>query len=347
MDRIKNSPQWHNGKFQNPIKRQDASFFKILNQFLWQKSDHAVPQKAIPFKKLKKADFDILPLSGLRITWLGHSTVLIEIDGYRILTDPVWSRRASPVSFAGPKRFFDLPLELKDLPSIDAVVISHNHYDHLDEKTIKAIKDKVPLFIVPLGVGRHLEGWDVEPYKIIELDWWQAKKIKSLSITATPARHFSGRSAATMFSNDTLWAGFAIATTKHKVYFSGDTAMFPEFEEIGKRLGPFDIAMIETGAYNHLWSDVHIGPEQAVVANSMAKGRLLMPIHWGTFDLSMHTWTEPAERIIKAAEAKKIRLVIPKPGEAFEPAKPPELKRWWPQLPHNDAQKDPIVSSGL
>jgi L-ascorbate metabolism protein UlaG (beta-lactamase superfamily) len=290
-------------------------------------------------------ELSVLPASGLRITWLGHSTVLIEIDGVRVLTDPVWSERASPFSWIGPQRFFAPPLPLDVLPALDAVVISHDHYDHLDEATIVALKDRVPLFAVPLGVGAYLEDWGVQPDRIVERDWWGEVELGAVTLTATPARHFSGRSLVSLFRNDTLWAGWSIAGPRHRVYYSGDTAMFPGFADIGERLGPFDVTLIECGAYDELWTDVHIGPEQAAAAHRMLRGALMMPVHWGTFDLANHAWIEPVERLIAAGG--DLSLAIPRPGESIEPAAPPLVARWWPALPWQTAAQAPVVSSGL
>ncbi len=344
---IKNSPQWKEGKFHNGLKSYIGSKWEMLGNWVRSKAKYRVPKKPLPVQKRRGEEYDIPSSGGLRITWMGHSGVLMEIDGYRVLTDPVWSERVSPVSFAGPKRFFPPPLSLKELPKLDAVIISHNHFDHLDEKTIKALKDRVPLFAVPLGVGAYLEKWGVDPKKIVERDWWGEIKTGKLILTATPARHFSGRSVTTLYSNDTLWCGWSVAGPKHRVYYSGDTAMFPGFTSIGQRLGPFDLTLIEAGAYNSLWPDVHIGPEQAVEAHIMVRGKLMMPVHWGTFDLALHNWTEPAERSMAAAKKYGISLVIPRPGEIFESVKPPKPVRWWPERPWQSAEEAPIISTGI
>lgn len=250
------------------------------------------------------------------------------------------------MSFIGPKRFFEPPLPIDELPALDAVVISHDHFDHLDKPTIIALKGRVPLFAVPLGVGTYLEQWGVDPEHIVERDWWGEVQIGQLTLTATPARHFSGRSLVMSDQNKTLWSGWSIAGPYHRVYFSGDTAMFPGFSDIGKRLGPFDLTMIEAGAYDAMWPDVHIGPEQAVEAHRMVRGHLMMPVHWGTFDLAMHNWTEPVERLLAASD-QGVNIVVPKPGESFDPADPPELARWWPELPWKTAKEMPVVSTGL
>jgi len=285
------------------------------------------------------------PASDLRITWLGHSSVLIEIDGSRVLTDPVWGPRASPWSFIGPERFHAPALALSDLPPLDAVVISHDHYDHLDAPTIRDLADRVPLFLVPLGVGAHLESWGVAAEKIVELDWWQAHDVGALQLIATPSRHFSGRRIVD--TNATLWASWSLIGPEHRVYFSGDTAMSPDFKTIGDRLGPFDVALIESGAYNKAWADVHLGPEQALQAFQDVRGSLFMPIHWATFDLALHAWTEPVERILAEAARLQLSVAVPMPGQSIEPATLSPLTRWWPEIPWKTANEHPVVSSGL
>ena len=343
---IERSPQWRDGKFHNTLERNDRSIWSILER-RFQGVEHTVPEEPLPVVIRKADDFLAASSTGLRVTWFGHSSVLIEIDGYRVLTDPVWSERISPVSFVGPKRFFAAPLPINELPALSAVVISHDHFDHLDRQTIETLKDRVPLFAVPLGVGAHLEEWGVAPERIVERDWWEEVQVDELTLTATPARHFSGRSLTTIFLNKTLWCGWSIDGPMHKVYYSGDTAMFPGFKDIGERLGPFDLTLIENGAYNELWPDVHIGPEQAVKAHQMVRGKLMMPVHWATFDLAMHSWIEPAERLIQASRKFSIPIVIPRPGESIEPSSPPEVVRWWPDLPWERAEDAPVVSSGL
>ncbi len=344
---LERSPQWRDGQFRNTLAAKETSLWQILRKQFNHDSRQTVPTEALPVQFRDRGDFDVAPAGGLRVTWLGHSTTLIEIDGYRVLTDPVWSERASPFRFLGPKRFHAPPLPLDELPSIDAVIISHDHYDHLDRPTIEALRERIPLFAVPLGIGVYLEQWGVDSTRIVELDWWDSHRVGKLELTATPARHFSGRSLTMSNQNQTLWAGWAIAGPEHRVFFSGDTAMFPGFRDIGERLGPFDLTMIETGAYDALWSDVHIGPEQAVEAHRMLRGRLLMPIHWGTFNLAMHNWTEPVERLLVAADRAGVPVVTPRPGESVDARDPLVAWRWWPELQWRTAEDSPIVSSGL
>ena len=332
------------GKFVNALKIQDPNLWPVLRD--WVKGGtNTRPESEIPLYSETEVVLSQNPESVMRVTWLGHSTQLIEIDGARFLTDPVWGPRAAPWSSLGPSRFHEPPLALDRLPPIDAVVISHDHYDHLDAPTIRQLAKQVPRFLVPLGVGSHLESWGVESERITELDWWEERTIGGVRVIATPARHFSGR--AVLDRDKTLWASWSFVGSEHRAFFSGDTGMFPGFAEIGARLGPFDITMVENGACNKMWADVHLGPEQALQAHLDLRGKLMLPVHWGTFDLALHSWTEPVERLLAAAEATGTTVVIPRPGQSVEPAKPLALDRWWPDLPWESADEHPVVSSGL
>lgn len=340
---------YRDGKFHNGIETGDVmargGMFKTMRDFLFDNRAVRVPTAPLPVQTRRAAEFTRHPAGGVRITWLGHSTMLIEIDGKRFLTDPIWTERASPVGFTGPRRFFAPPLALEELPYLDAVVISHDHYDHLDADTIKLLSATVPLFLVPLGVGAHLLDWSVPAERIRELDWWQETLVGDHRLVCTPARHFSGRGV--LDRNRTLWASWAIIGPTHRAYFSGDGGMAPLFAEIGRRLGPFDVTMMEVGAYHTNWSDIHNGPEQAVQAHRDLRGGVMVPIHWGTFNLSLHGWTEPAERLLVAARAKGVKLAIPRPGASVTPPGVPEVERWWPDQPWQSAEEMPVVSPGL
>jgi L-ascorbate metabolism protein UlaG (beta-lactamase superfamily) len=225
------------------------------------------------------------------------------------------------------------------------VIISHDHYDHLDMPTVKALLARGVKWIVPLGVGAHLVKWGVPESAITELDWWGDIAVDGLTITATPARHFSGRSLGDQ--SRTLWAGWAIAGATHRVFYSGDTALHDEFVAIGERLGPFDLTMIEAGAYSALWADVHLGPEQAVLAHTLVRGAVMLPVHWGMFDLALHGWTEPMERVLVAAESLGVRVVSPRPGEMVEPGVLGPQRRWWPAVAWQTVGEAPAWSSGV
>ncbi len=341
--RMEQSPQWHDGAFTNP--EPIVNHVGPMLRGMLHVSEYASPQPALEVKPLAAAAFEAPPASGLRITWLGHSTTLIELDGKRVLTDPSWSERSSPVSWLGPRHWFEPPIALKDLPRIDAVLISHNHYDHLDYPTLRAMKDWPTKFVVPLGVGAYLEGWGFAADKIVELDWWERAQLGELTIVATPARHASGR---TPFDRDaTLWASYALLGGEHRVYFSGDTGMFNALHEIGEKYGPFDVTMIEVGQYHAGWPDWHIGPEQALKASQWLHGKVFFPVHWGALQLAYHAWTEPPERVLAAATKANVKVVIPRPGEPIEPTSAPAPTRWWPKLPFERASEAPIVSSGV
>ncbi|MFC1526236.1 MBL fold metallo-hydrolase [Candidatus Latescibacterota bacterium] len=342
-ERILSSPNFRDGRFQDPLPRQEDMWL-ALRRWL-QGGQHRVPTEAVPVTPVESDRFTRKPETGLRLTWLGHSSMLVEIGGGRFLTDPMWSRRAAPSRFWGVRRFYDPPMPLAQLPPLDAVVLSHDHYDHLDEATIRQLSRTSVPFIAPLGVGAHLEHWGVPGDRIVELDWWESTSVADTELTCTPARHFSGRTP--LDRDATLWCGWVLGGRDHRVYFSGDTAMFPGIGDIGERLGPFDATMVEIGAYHAAWADVHLGPEQAALAHRVVGGGLMLPTHWGTFNLSLHGWTEPAERLMAAARREGVAVAIPRPGQSIEPASPPELERWWPPLPWETAEQAPIVSSGL
>ena len=332
LARIRRSPNYSNGAFRNPDTTSLAttgSTWKTMRQWLGGR-EQRVPPGPMPIVSLTKASFAQPPASGLRATWLGHSTVLVEIDGARILFDPVWARRASPSSLIGPKRFHQPPLALDELPPLDAIVASHDHYDHLDRGVVRALARSAAQsrarFIVPLGVGAHLERWGVAADRITELDWSESTSVASLLLTATPARHFSGRGLNDR--NHTLWASWSVAGPKHRVFHSGDTGPFDGFADIGARHGPFDLTFVKIGAYGDTWPDIHLTPEQAVDVHAKVRGKVLLPIHWGTFNLAFHAWDEPAERVV-AAVGKDTRLLMPKPGESIEPATARPVELWW------------------
>ena len=344
LERIQRSPQFIDGTFANPLPPQETEMWPIMKRWFFEDNPLREPSEPLPVVQRVAQEFAD-PASELRVTWFGHSSLLVEVDGQRLLIDPMWGDYASPGRLFGVKRFYAPPISLDDLPEIDAVILSHDHYDHLDEPTIKALRERVPLFVVPLGLGAHLEYWGVPPERIVELDWWDRMDVGGVELVCTPARHFSGR--AFIDRDATLWAGWAILGQTRRAFFSGDSGLFPGFEEIGARLGPFDVTMMETGAYNADWPDVHMGPEQAVAAHRMVRGGLLLPIHWGTFNLAFHGWTEPVERLLVAAEQAGVQVAIPRPGESITPASPPGVERWWPALPWQTVEQAPVVSTGL
>ena len=337
------SPQWAGEAFENPEPLWN-DWWGSLTGFM-DGSDYASPAEPVPVQHTNPEIFNSPPSSGLRVTWLGHSTAILEIDGTTLLVDPVFGERTAPVRWLGPKRWYPPPIALDELPHVDAVLISHDHYDHLDYPTFQKLKDWDTKFIAPLGVTAHLDYWGVPPEHIVEVDWWDEHRIGNLRVVATPARHASGRQV--LDQNRTLWAGYALIGPQHRVFFSGDTGLFRGMREIGERLGPFDLTMLEVGAYNRAWPDWHLGPEQAVRAQGLLQGRLLLPIHWGLFDLALHGWTEPIERTLAAAQAAGVDVIAPRPGESIEPLTTARPSRWWPDVPWETAEEHPIRATNV
>ncbi|MDX2547818.1 MBL fold metallo-hydrolase [Streptomyces sp. WI04-05B] len=348
LARIHRSPHFADGVFQNPpgTPRPDGAMLEFAKSSL-RKEDRVrrAPAGTVPVHATTLADLAKPPVSGLRLTWMGHSSVLTEIDGHRVLLDPVWGERCSPFAFAGPKRLHPVPVPLAELGPVDVVVISHDHYDHLDMPTIKALAGTDTLFAVPLGVGAHLERWGVPADRLRELDWQESTKVGGLTLTATPARHFCGRGLRN--TQHTLWASWVVAGEEHRVYHSGDTGYFEGFRDIGADHGPFDATMIQIGAYsefwpkNHTdsmplpgaWPDIHMSPVDGVRSHLDLQqgdvGGVLLPIHWGTFNLSGHPWAEPGEWTKAAAEGVGQAVALPVPGQPFEPAGVLPVEAWW------------------
>ncbi|WKX73352.1 MBL fold metallo-hydrolase [Streptomyces sp. XD-27] len=335
MERIRRSPNFADGVFTNPVAARtvpSGSMVKFLSTY-FRKEDRVrrAPGGPVPVHPTTIADLAVPPASGLRLTWMGHSSVLAEIGGRRLLFDPVWGERCSPFAFAGPKRLHPVPVPLRELGPLDAVLISHDHYDHLDMPTIRALLRTGAHFVVPLGVGAHLEHWGVPADRMTELDWHESTEIGGLTLTATPARHFCGR--ALRNTQHTLWASWVVASADHRIYHSGDTGYFPGFADIGATYGPFDVTMIQIGAYSDFWPDIHMTPEEGMRAHTDLQGGtptgIMLPIHWCTFNLAPHPWEEPAEGSVAAAERAGATVAMPRPGQPFEPADGLPLERWW------------------
>jgi L-ascorbate metabolism protein UlaG (beta-lactamase superfamily) len=282
------------------------------------------------------------PTSGLRATWLGHSTLLLEIDGIRVLTDPVWGNRVSPLPFAGPKRFHPPPAPLDALPPLDAILISHDHYDHLDRPTIRSLaqtRTTTPM-ITSLGVGERLEHWGVPADRIRELDWWETIEINGVRISAAPSQHFSGRGLKDR--NTTLWSSFHFRGPRHSFFFGADTGLTPEYEDIARRFGPFDLVALEIGAYHPAWGDIHMGPVNALRAYQMLTSGAFLPIHWGTFNLAIHPWSEPAETLVTLGTPAGVPLIMPKLGAPVEPSQSTGVDPWWRSV--SSAAPEPLAS---
>jgi L-ascorbate metabolism protein UlaG (beta-lactamase superfamily) len=327
LERIKASARFRDGAFRNTLPvspgMKKGTALSTLKEFLV--GGHRRVPGALPL--VDPLETWRRPVQGgLRATWLGHSTVLLEIDGMRVLTDPVWGERVSPFSFAGPKRFHPAPARIEQLPPLDAVVLSHDHYDHLDYPSILRLRALGVPFITSLGVGAHLEAWGVPPERITELDWWESAQLGDLTVTAAPSQHFSGRGVGDR--NATLWSAMAMRGPRHSVFFSGDTGLTPEYDEIRRRLGPFDLVMLEVGAWHPAWGDIHLGPENALRAHALLGGGALLPVHWGTFNLAIHAWDEPAETLVKLAPTDA-PLLMPRLGQPIEPGHVQSVDAWW------------------
>ncbi|MDB4127214.1 MBL fold metallo-hydrolase [Flavobacteriaceae bacterium] len=326
------SKHYKDGKFLNNggIKMEMSlkDSFKAM-WILFKSNSKAEPNKNIAVQKVDSisiANYN----SKTRFIWFGHSTFLLQIKGKNLLIDPMFGDVPAPNPLLGNKRFSnELPIEIEKLPSIDAVLITHDHYDHLDYESIQKLKDKVKLFFTPLGIGIHLLKWGVEKERIIELDWWEEIKFDDLTIRCTPAQHFSGRGISDR--EKTLWCSWIIQSDDENLFFSGDSGYASHFKEIGEQYGPFDFAFMECGQYNNLWPLVHMLPEETAQAGLDIKAKKMMPIHWGAFKLASHSWTEPVERISKKAKELNVDLVIPKIGEIIEIGlnDSEEIYPWW------------------
>ena len=322
------SKQFADGQFRNSTPKPATTAEPGANtmwDFFFNKPKNTEPHAPIPVHKLTRAELDAAPDRSLYR--LGHSTILLKLRGQWWITDPVFAERASPVQFIGPKRFHAPPIALNDLPPIRGVLLSHDHYDHLDKAAIKALASKTGLFLAPLGVGDRLIDWGVPKDKVRQFDWWQGIGIDGVQFTFAPTQHFSGRGLRD--GNRTLWGSWVIVDGDKRVYFSGDSGYFDGFAEIGRRFGPFDLTLMETGAYNVQWPYVHMQPEQTVQAHLDLRGSWLLPIHNGTFDLAMHAWNEPFERVLALGAERGVDVTTPIMGERISIDAPHAGERWW------------------
>jgi L-ascorbate metabolism protein UlaG (beta-lactamase superfamily) len=324
LKRVLRSPQYVDGRFRN---KEDAPLTTASNREMLRRQFFGKEQRE-PLHPIPVMRPSLSQAPGLRATWLGWATVLVELDGHRVLTDPVWSDRCSPSTLIGPKRFHAPPIALDDLPPVDLVVISHDHYDHLDMPVIRALATRGTHFAVPLGIGAHLERWDVPPAQIVELDWNESADVNGLRVTATPCRHYSGRNPR--YNNQTLWASWVVKGPEHRFFFSGDSGYSPLFKTIGQQHGPFDLTLIKIGAYDQTWETIHMNPEDAVRAHVDLGGKVMLPVHWATFNLGFHAWREPPDRALAAARKAGVTLVVPRPGQTLDlaaAARP--VEEWW------------------
>jgi L-ascorbate metabolism protein UlaG (beta-lactamase superfamily) len=326
-----NSAQHDGARFRNVKPRPVEGIGKTLGivwNLLVNKPDGTSPASTLPIDALSREQLNAAPDRSLYR--LGHSTMLLKLRGQFWLTDPVFAERASPFRRFGPKRFHAPPIALEDLPPLRGVILSHDHYDHLDRETVLALAAQTGVFLTPLGVGDRLIEWGIDASKVRQFDWWQGTEIDGLTFTATPGQHFSGRSL--FDGNSTLWASWVIVDDGLRVFFSGDTGYFNGFKTIGERLGPFDVTLLETGAYDAQWPYVHMQPEETVQAHVDLRGRWMVPVHNGTFDLAMHRWQEPYERVVGLTAARGIPLATPRMGERLDLSAPHAGEMWWREL---------------
>ena len=326
--KLEQSPNYVSGKFKNieeTVVMKNTDWGRMTEYF---NNGDKVPNFSLPVVKMSREGLNVVSKGRTRLTWFGHSAVLLQIDGKKIFLDPMLGKVPAPHPWLGSNRFNDtLPLGIDELPKLDAVLISHDHYDHLDYGSISRIKNKVSMFYVPLGVGAHLRSWGVNDAKIIELDWWDEVNFGGITLVATPARHFSGRGVFDRYS--TLWCSWVIRGKNKNLFFGGDSGYDASFKAIGEKYGPFDFAMLECGQYDVQWPEIHMMPEQTVQASVDLNSKLLMPIHWGAFKLSLHSWKEPVERVIKKAEEMNVALTTPRIGESVILSESAPVAHWW------------------
>ncbi|MGE0792024.1 MAG: MBL fold metallo-hydrolase [Sandaracinaceae bacterium] len=328
LERVRASAQFDGQLFQNPSGKGaglKGNPLPTIGEYFFGGGQRE-PPGPLPIERPHER-WAARPDGHLRVTWLGHSTMLIEVDGHRVLTDPVFGDRASPVGFAGPKRFHPVPASIEELPDLDAVLLSHDHYDHLCAPTMRALAKATVPIVTSLGVGARLEAMGVAPERVTELDWGEHADVRGLRFTATPCQHFSGRGVNDR--NHTLWSSFVIESERHTLFFSGDTGLTEQYRETAKRFGRFDLVMLEIGAFHESWGDIHLGPAGALEAFAMLGGGTLLPVHWGTFNLALHDWDEPAETLLRLAEERGDRILTPRIGEVFEPPQLDGPTPWW------------------
>jgi L-ascorbate metabolism protein UlaG (beta-lactamase superfamily) len=331
LERAKANPQYGDGRFVNVQPEAPTTIAAMADYLVRQFSgtEVRVPPAALPVLPVDKATLAAAPpASGLRAFWIGHASTYVEIDGLRVLLDPVFSERVSPLP-VGPRRFHPPPIALADLPPIDAVLVSHDHYDHLDMDTVRHLAGRGARFFVPLGIGAHLERWDVPTAQIEEMEWWQRRTLRGVQFVCTPTRHYSGRGLGDRSA--TLWSSWSVLGPQHRFFYSGDTGYSTHFQEIGTRIGPFDLAFVKIGAYGPgaAWIDIHMPPEQAVQAHRDVGAKRMFPVHWSTFNLAYHDWDEPIRRTVAEADRAGVDLVTPRLGEWVDADREFSSTAWW------------------
>lgn len=324
---------YEDGKFVNQIPSEMEVGLKDFPSLIYKqfKSDpDRQPSTKFDVQHIDSMDIELKPDSITRLTWFGHSAFLLEIAGKKILLDPMFGDVPAPHPWLGKSRYSNgLPIEIEKLPKIDAIIMSHDHYDHLDYGSIMKLKEKTEQFYMPLGVGAHFRAWGVEESRIHELDWWQDITLDSLKFTCTPARHFSGRGFTRA---NTLWSSWVIQSPDKNIYFSGDSGYGPHFKAIGDKFGSFDFAMMECGQYNEKWEAIHMMPEQTIQAAIDVNAKITQPIHWGAFTLSLHSWTDPIVRASEAAAQRGVTLCTPAIGEPVLIGQSYPSSKWWEKI---------------
>ncbi len=326
LAQIRESSHLQGDEFINLIDTQMGTFSEMMGtlpDFFFGENQEPTSPLPVKFGENQQAPVDTVSM----VTWYGHSAFLIEIEGKRILIDPMLGEVAAPISFGSHRFTYERPIPIEELTDIDAIILSHDHYDHLDYPTVMKLKNEVGHFFTALGVGSHLSSWGIPDEKITELDWWEKADYKGLELVSCPARHFSGRGFTDR--NATQWASWVIKGKHQNLYFSGDGGYGPHFKEIGNKWGPFDLAMLECGQYNEAWKAIHMMPEESVQAGVDVKGKLLMPIHWGAFKLSIHEWTDPIIRFQAESQRQNVSMVHPFIGERFVLGQDYPDTEWW------------------
>lgn len=322
------STQYDGVRFTNKMPRQQlgvAEYAKLLWDFTFNKPKETSPASALPVINISAQELALAPDNS--VYRLGHSSLLFKMRGKYWLTDPVFVQRASPFKWLGPKRFQSTPIALDDLPPIEGIILSHDHYDHLDYHTIRQLKDRVRYFLAPLGVGDLLASWGVSQDKITQLDWWESKNIDGIHFVATPSQHFSGRGL--FDGNKRLWCSWSIISDEFRLFFGGDSGYFDGFKQIGNKFGPFDMAFLENGAYDARWADIHMQPKDTIQAFLDLNAKWLFPIHNAAFDLAFHKWNDPLNQITALAQEQQIKVSMPKIGQGVQFLQPQEEKAWW------------------
>jgi L-ascorbate metabolism protein UlaG (beta-lactamase superfamily) len=325
--KIQASPNYKKGQFQNlnytPQLTGDANMFKVMREFFFEKDERNIPSNPLPSKKTNL--FQLNPDENV-LVWFGHSSYFMQLDGKKFLVDPVLSGHASPIKFTTRSFKGSDVYTTDDIPDIDFLLLTHDHYDHLDYKTIVQLKPKINKIITGLGVGAHFQFWGYDRNRIIEMDWNEELQPGNFTINTTPARHFSGR---TFKRNTSLWLSFVLTTSTKKIFIGGDSGYDTHFKTIGEKFGPFDLAILENGQYNQYWKHIHMMPEVVVQAAQDLQAKKLLPVHWAKFSLSLHAWDEPIIRVVNEAKRKGVHLLHPMIGEAVYLDKENSFSEWW------------------